>query len=180
MNGLQPYYVDQLRAVDALLLNLPPGYRLVVKEHPAMYGLRPLAVYRALRWRPGLTLLHPAVDSRSLIAGAALVVTVTGTVGLEAYLMGKPTLAFGRSFFAHLCRPAPALSALGDAMSELIATYEPPDEAAKEAAIARLMNIGADFSINDPWLGPSVLSPDNIAAARAYLWRHLARLGAAA
>ncbi len=179
INGLQPYYVDQLRAIDALLLNLPPGHRLVVKEHPAMVGMRPLSVYRALRRRPGLVLLHPAVDSRTLIAGAALVVTVTGTVGLEAYLMGKPTLTFGRSFFAHLCRSAPALSELGAVLADCVAAYAPPDEATKEAAIARLMNIGADFSINDPWLGPTVLSPDNIAAARAYLWRHLAQLGVA-
>lgn len=177
-NGLQPYYVDQLRAIDALILNLPPGHRLVVKEHPAMVGMRPLAFYRALRRRPALTLVLPEEDSRTLIAGAALTVTVTGTVGLEAWFMDKPALILGRAFFAHLCRPAPALGALRAALVEAIAAHRPLDESGKEAAIARLMNVGADFTIGDPWWGPSTLSAANVAAARAYLWRHLDRLGA--
>jgi hypothetical protein len=43
--------------------------------------------------------------------------------------------------------------------------------------IAKLVNIGADFLISDPWYNPTVMAPENIAAARAYLWCHLERLG---
>ena len=32
--------VDQLRAIDLLLAALPSDFRLVVKEHPAMVGIR--------------------------------------------------------------------------------------------------------------------------------------------
>ena len=180
INGLEPYFVDQLRAIDALLLNLPSDHRLVVKEHPAMYGLRPLSFYRTLRRRPGLVLLHPAVDSRALTEGAALVVTVTGTVGLEAYLLGRPCLSFGRNFFAHLCRRAPSLAELGAAMAEMIRAHVPANEDEKEIQIAKLLNVGADFDIGDPWFSPSVMAPANIAAARLHLWRHLAQLKEAA
>jgi len=173
INGLEPYFVDQLRAVDALLLNMPRGHWLVVKEHPAMYGVRSFDFYRELCRRPGLILLHPSMDSRRLVEGAALVVTITGTIGLEAYLLGKPCLSFGRNFFAHLCQPAPALSALRETMERLIASYVPASEAEKEIAIAKLLNIGADFIISDPWFSPSVLAPENIATAREHLWKHL-------
>ena len=176
INGLEPYFVDQLRAVDALLLNLPPGCRLVVKEHPAIVGVRPLRFYRALRRRPGLVLIHPSVDSRLLVEGAAVVATVTGTVALEAWLLGKPCLIFGRTFFAHLCRRAPALYELRAAMTDLIATHAPASEEQKEIEIAKLLNIGADFVIGDPWVNPRTTAPENVAAARRHLWRHLARL----
>jgi Capsule polysaccharide biosynthesis protein len=180
INGLEPYYADQLRVIDALLLNLPAGHRLVVKEHPAMVGMRPNDFYRDLRRRPGLVLLHPSGDSRALAEGAALVVTVTGTVGLEAWLMGKPCLMFGPTFFAHLCRKAPALGELGAAIAELVAAHAPASEEEKEIEIAKLLAIGADFTIGDPWFEPSVLATENVAAARGYLLRHLARLETAA
>jgi hypothetical protein len=178
VNGLEPYYVDQFRAVDALLLSLPAGHLLVVKEHPAIVGVRPVAFYRMLRRRPGLVLIHPSVDSRTLIEGAALVATVTGTVAFEAWLLGKPCLTFGRTFFTHLCRRAPALHDLRAAIGDAIAAHVPMREEEKEVEIAKLLNIGADFIITDPWVIPQTTAPENVAGARDYLWRHIARVEA--
>jgi CDP-glycerol glycerophosphotransferase (TagB/SpsB family) len=180
INGLAPYYIDQFRVIDALLLSLPPGYRLVVKEHPAMYGIRPRSFYRELRRRPGVVMAHPALDTRSLIARAEAVATVTGTIGIESYLLDKPCILFGRNFFSHLCQSAPALTELRDFLRELIAGYKPPSAAEKEIEIAKLVNIGGDFVIGDPWFIPTVMAQENIDAARDYLWRHLKRLGAVA
>jgi len=179
INGLEPYYVDQMRVIDALLLNLPKGHRLVVKEHPAMLGLRPAAFYRELRRRPGLVLAAPAIDTRELIRRAALTATVTGTIGLECFLLGKPCLSFGRNFFRHLCHSPPALGELRSFMNDIVGTHMPPSEEKKEIEIAKLLNVGADFLISDPWQFPSVMSDRNIAAARTYLWQHLARMRAA-
>jgi hypothetical protein len=180
INGLAPYYVDQFRTIDALLLSLPPGHRLVVKEHPAMYGLRPRSFYRELRRRPGVVMAQPAVYTRALIARAAAVATVTGTIGIESYLLDKPCILFGKNFFSHLCQEAPALPELRDFLIKLIDDYRPPSAAEKEIAIAKFVNIGGDFIIGDPWFTPTVMAPDNIRAARDYLWRHLKRLGVAA
>ena len=179
VNGLEPYFVDQLRAVDALLLNLPPGHRLVVKEHPAMVGLRPHRFYRELRRRPGLVLLHPSENSRALIAGSGIVASVTGTVGLEAWLMGKPSLLFGRNFFAHLCRRVESLHGLRSVTVDMIGTHVPASEETKEIEIAKLLNIAADFVIDDPWMNPRATAPANVAAAREFMWHHIARLEAA-
>jgi hypothetical protein len=177
INGLEPYYVDQLRVIDALLLSLPRGHRLVVKEHPAMVGVRPRAFYRDLRRRPGLTLAHPAADTRLLIDRASVVTTVTGTIGLESYLLGKPCMMFGRTFFSHLCYAAPPLRDLRPALERIVRDHVPATEAEKEVEVAGLLNVGADFLISDPWYNPTVMAAENVSAARAYLWHHLNRLG---
>jgi hypothetical protein len=179
INGLEPYYVDQTRVIDALLLCLPVGHRLLVKEHPAMYGVRSAAFYRRLRRRPGLTLAHPSLDTRELMQRASLTVTVTGTIGLECFLLGRPCLIFGRNFFRHLCFAAPAVSELREFVDRIIATYVPPTAEEGEVAIAKFWNIGGDFLIADPWFNPSVMSAENIAATREYLLRHIDRLRAA-
>lgn len=179
INGLEPYYVDQLRVIDALLLGQPQGHRLLIKEHPAMYGMRSAAFYRSLRRRPGLILAHPSLDTRELIARASLITTVTGTIGLECFLLGKPCVIFGRNFFRHLCFAAPAVSKLREFMETVIVTHVPPSDDEKAVEIAKLWNIGGDFLISDPWFNPSVMSHENIAAAREYLLRHVERLRAA-
>lgn len=180
INGLEPYYVDQFRVVDALLLNLPKGMRLVVKEHPVMRGFRSNAFYRELRRRPGLILLHPLVDSRALVERASLIATVSGTIGLESYLMGKPCVLFGRAFFSHLCLRAPALSELRAALDRLVESYRPATEAEKEIEIARLLHVAAEFEISNPYHFPETMAPHRIRAARDLLKRYLAKLPGAA
>lgn len=176
VNGLEPYYVDQTRAIDALLLNLPKGHYLVVKEHPAMYGVRPKAFYREMRRRPGLVLAHPSCDSRTLIKGSSLVVTVTGTVGFEAFLLGRPCVSFGANFFSHLCYRAPGGNELRQFIARLLETYRPPSESDKMIELAKLLNIGVDFVVGDPWGSPAVMSTANISGARECLLKELRRL----
>lgn len=176
INGLAPYFVDQFRAIDALLLNLPKGHCLVVKEHPAMYGMRQSSFYQEVRRRPGLLMVHPAVNTRHLMTHASIIVTVTGTVGLETFLLDKPCMLFGPSFFSHLCREAPALNELRDTLADMAERWRPPSDEQKEIEIAKLLNVSSDFLIADPWFCQMVMAPQNIAAAREYLHRHLRRL----
>ena len=176
INGIEPYYVDQTRIIDALLLNLPAGFQLLVKEHPAMCGMRPRAFYRELRRRPGVVLIHPQADTRTLIERAAVVCTVTGTIGLECYILDKPCVLFGRSFFAHLCASPPDLHRLRRFLEDLICNFHPPTEREKVIEIAKLLNVGGDFVIYDPWYSPIVMAPQNIRAARDYLWNHMMKL----
>jgi len=176
INGLEPYYVDQFRVVDALLLNLPVGSRLVVKEHPSMRGFRPLAFYRALRRKPGLILLHPEVDSRRLVEGATLVATVSGTVGLESYLLGKPCVMFGRAFFGHLCAHPPEITRMRPYLEQIIASYVPASEAEIEFELAKFLHIAGEFEIPNPYHFPETLAPHRIKAARDLLKRYLVHL----
>jgi hypothetical protein len=177
INGFEPYFVDQMRVIDLLLYNMPADYKLVVKEHPASIGIRSRDFYRSLRRKPGAVMAHPDVPSPRLIDGASLVVSVTGTVGLECYLLGKPAMLIGSVFFKHLCHHLGSFDGLGDQLRAIIANPQVATEDEREIEIAKLLNIGAEFVISDPWFVPGVCAPDNIAAAREHMWESINRRG---
>jgi hypothetical protein len=95
-----PHCVDQASLVEQVADALPPGYDLVVKEHPMSIGRNPISFLRRLRQRPNVRLVHPYASSHDLIREAEAVVVISSTVGLEALLYEKPVLTLGRPFFA--------------------------------------------------------------------------------
>jgi hypothetical protein len=95
-----PHCVDQASLVEQVADALPPGYDLVVKEHPMSIGRNPLSFLRRLRRRPNLRLVHPHSGSHELIRDSEAVVVISSTVGLEALLYEKPVLTLGRPFYA--------------------------------------------------------------------------------
>ena len=94
-----PYYLDQAALIDDLSKSLPVGHRLYVKEHLTNRGRRPLSFYRRIRETLGVRLLGPDEDTFALIRDAAAVAVITGTVGWEGLLLGKPVVSFGEVFF---------------------------------------------------------------------------------
>ncbi|MDV2502427.1 MAG: hypothetical protein RX318_00520 [bacterium] len=94
-----PYFVNQPYVVEAIAKSLPAGIRLYVKEHIRGVGGRKLGDYRAIRQNPAVRLIDPMVDAREILEGAQAVVTVTGTAGWEALLLGKPVLVLGNVFY---------------------------------------------------------------------------------
>ncbi len=175
INTLAQFFVAQERVIDLLRFALPPGYTLLVKEHPAMAGSRPLGFYARLRRMAGVRLVAPEVPMAALLPRAALVASVTGTVGLEAYLAGKPSLLFGRSFFAHLCGRADRIDGLAAEVARLIG-QAPATEDAMRDEIARLYHVAYPFAPFEPVYRPDVLSAGNIGAMLHGLMDHLARL----
>jgi hypothetical protein len=95
-----PHCVDQASIVEQVADALPPGYDLVVKEHPMSIGRNPLSFLRRLRRRENVRLVHPYASSHELIRESDAVVVISSTVGLEALLYEKPVLTLGRPFFA--------------------------------------------------------------------------------
>lgn len=175
INGLSPYFVDQTRALDRLILALPANYSLLVKEHPAMMGARESGFYQMLRRKPGVLLVHPKVSSLDLIRNASLVATVTGTVGLECYFLDKPCVMFGENFFKHLCLSWRDEGSTSSHILKLIDTYRAPSSEEKKREIAKFLNVGELFLLTDPLIAPAVLSPANLSASWIALHRHLER-----
>lgn len=99
---LSPYYFNQIELIKSIARSLPLHYKLYVKEHPAMKNRRPRSYYRQLLKLPNVKLINPETKSFDLIRGAKLITTITGTVGWEACLLGKPVITFGEVFYNSL------------------------------------------------------------------------------
>lgn len=119
---LAPDFSDQLAVIDRLATHIPLSHKLYVKEHPTMIGLRPTGFYERIRRHANVRLINPLTDSMALSRRADLVAVITGTVGWEAILMGRPVLMLGESFFSHLgfCHRGSDPAALGALIKDII------------------------------------------------------------
>lgn len=88
-------YVNQIEIVRMLAMSLPVDMMLVVKEHPWMVGKRSLAAYQKMLDIPRVRFADPALEARTLVKQSDLVAVVTGSVALEAAMLGKPVITFG-------------------------------------------------------------------------------------
>jgi capsule polysaccharide export protein KpsC/LpsZ len=141
-----------------------------------MAGSRPRSFYDDLRRLPGVVLVAPDVPIRPLIEKAGLIATVTGTIGLEAFLLDKPCVMFGRNFFAHLCHRGDKIDGLRDDIAALLANHRPTSQDEKVEAIARLYNVSYPFAVFEPYYRPEALSRGNIENFLDAMHDHLARL----
>ena len=82
-----------------------------MKEHLGALGDRSAGWYRRLAALPNVRLIDPHLDIYGLIRDAAIVVTISGTVGYEAALMGVPSIGLAPVYFAPiLANPVTAQS----------------------------------------------------------------------
>ena len=101
INTPAPYYVDQLRVIDEILLKRSNSNRiLVIKEHPAMYLKRNFSFYREIKKKPYVRIIRRDFDSIELIKKSSKVYSVTGTACLEAFYLEKPWKMLGDNFLS--------------------------------------------------------------------------------
>lgn len=93
------FYTDQLWLATQAAASLPVGYKLYVKEHPAMYSYRTRAFYKKLKNIPNVKLIPPTETGLKIAKHAKLIITLTGTCGWEGILFGKPAITFGDTFY---------------------------------------------------------------------------------
>jgi hypothetical protein len=94
-----PFYSDQENVITNLAFSLPPGVKLIVKEHVSNVGFMRKQFYRRLSALPNVVLAHQEVNIKELIRGSRGVVTLTSTAGFEALLLDKPVFYFGDVFY---------------------------------------------------------------------------------
>lgn len=178
INGLCPYFVDQKRAIEALLFSLPKHTKLVVKEHPGMVGIRPVEFYDDLKSHLSLHLLSPEVPSQLVIQESLVVATVTGTVGLEAFLLDKPCIQFGPNFFAHLNKKYKGLEDLKNWLSQIAdGKWQPPNHQDKVKEVAKFYEVSQPFFIFEPSFSRGCLDDKNIRNIAESLRLHFSKLG---
>jgi Capsule polysaccharide biosynthesis protein len=94
-----PRWVDQDYVVEQAAINAPYGIRIAVKENPKKFGLRGKAYYSRLVDLTNVDLIHPLVSNDLLIRNATVVLSIAGTVGMEAIALGKKVAILGRASY---------------------------------------------------------------------------------
>jgi len=91
---------NQLLVVDWLAKTAPPGWYVVVKEHPGATSPRPKGFWRLVRAYPNVIVAATFEDAMSLVNRSRAVADINGSVGQQAAAIGKPVVAFNKSFIA--------------------------------------------------------------------------------
>ena len=82
-----------------ICLILSPYFRVVVKEHLHMLGARGTAFYREVRNIPGVVSIPPLEFSNDVLALSAVVLMGAGSIGVEAFIRGKPVVTFSNTSY---------------------------------------------------------------------------------
>ncbi|MGB5811545.1 MAG: hypothetical protein WBG86_13490 [Polyangiales bacterium] len=160
-----PMYLDQLALVEDIAKSLPVGHQLYVKEHVSNRGRRPLAFYKRLRDTFGVRLLGPDEDTWSLIRGASAVAVITGTVGWEGLLFGKPVVTFGDVFYNECALTHRAGLLAKDRWHEVFrraVDEHQHDEVRLLEFVAAIQQSSRPGFLKNPNTFPAVLEPDNV------------------
>jgi hypothetical protein len=160
-----PMYLDQVALLEDIARSLPIGHRLYVKEHLSNRGRRPLAFYEAIKKIPAVRLLGPDTDTWELIRGAAAIAVITGTMGWEGLLFGKPVITFGSIFYNVLPQVYRASEVPKDGWYELLlraVTEHRRDDEALLAYLAAMHEGSYPGFMGNSLSFPDVLKPENV------------------
>lgn len=85
--------------VEQIIANTYHKMILLVKEHPSAMGLRKSKFYQQFSRNPAIHLIPFDVSSNEVIEKSDLVLTWTGSVGVEAIMRDKPLMTFGEAYY---------------------------------------------------------------------------------
>ncbi|WFP50649.1 hypothetical protein PL263_01170 [Methylomonas sp. EFPC3] len=163
INTPAPYFVDQMRAIDAIRHALPSDVVLVIKEHPVCILLRSGSFVRELLHKSGVVVAHYAMPSAEIVKRARITISVTGTATFEAYLLGRPSIALGNAFFSEALGGVCNLRDLRAKIAEKLDGKV--DDAEIIDFLARVFSVRKDIVFGSPGMaGEPVLREGNVTA----------------
>jgi hypothetical protein len=168
-----PRWVDQDRLIEQMVVNAPQGIKIVIKENPLCYGWRGKRYFGLLAKFTNVHLSHPLVDTQELLRRAAALVTITGSSGFEAILLGTRVAVLGRPAYSvfqgvrKLDWPEQIFEALADPAWRPEA-YEVELETFVAAFIQSVHALG-DVEPGRKWPAPKTAGPNFAAALRRTL-----------
>jgi hypothetical protein len=165
-----PYHTHQTSTAQNVAQSLPWDTVLYAKEHPLAVGTKPLGFYKRMKTMVNVRLIYPHVSSRSLIAASKGVVTITGTTGIEAMLLGKPVVTLGDVFYNFVPKLVQRARSVED-LPALIREFETstPDEKLLETFVTALLDESVEV---DPEQLGKVLLPLPLEKKLEHPWLH--------
>lgn len=96
-----PMYVNELSLIEAISKSIPINWKLYVKEHQNMIGIRKLEFYKKVNKLHNVKIVKSNFynDPKPWIENSLCVVTISGTSGFEAAMLNKPAIVFGNVFY---------------------------------------------------------------------------------
>lgn len=173
LQWMSPECFCQLGVIASLARDLPAGVILAVKDTIHAVGRRPNNFYDQIRDFKNVAPLDVMERGVDVVGRAAAVATISSTAGLEAAIMGKPVIMFGRhngyQFVPHVhlvTREEDLRPALRRALDGSIDR----NRAARDGARLRRALVNASFDLGqfDP-LRPGSFDQAGIAAAASAL-----------
>mgnify|MGYP003135032354 CR=1 FL=1 len=155
--GLQlmsPEFFHQHAMIVALASSLPAGTVLAIKENPKTMGCRHFSFYEQVSDLKNVMIMDDREPSLTLSEKSFAVSTVTGTAGLEAALLGKPVILFGRHNMFDVLPHAKVVHDFAD-LPDIVndAFEEPGDLAVNKSEAERYMGcvIAHSFDAQSVW-----------------------------
>jgi hypothetical protein len=99
---MAPYFNNQLEFARLVAQSMPGDMKLVVKDHPAMFGFRSRKFLEKLARTPNVTLVDFREPSESIMRKAKMIVSIGGTSTIEAAFFSLPVILFGNLGLAQL------------------------------------------------------------------------------
>ena len=94
-----PEFHNQVELINFIASNLPQGYRLATKEHPAMKGsLSPRDIKRFIVY-DNVSIIEPSTNNYQILKECDLVITVNSKSGFEGVLHHKPVITLSDTFY---------------------------------------------------------------------------------
>ncbi len=141
---------NQIETIRRLSQSIPLNWKLVIKEHPRDISYRTADYYRHLLEIPNVYFADPDISPFYLIQASQAVALVSGSVGLEAVIVGKPVIILGNVFYDILpetmVKKISSLSEFSNALNDLLKNYR-KDDTAIRAFIAAAMSESVNINL---------------------------------
>jgi len=95
-----PYFMNLLSTVEYLSKSLPFGHTLVVKEHPAINGMRGMLFYKKIQSLPNVILMNTNYNAKDIMKRSEVTIGFGGTTLLESIYLGKKIFIFEDTFYS--------------------------------------------------------------------------------
>ncbi len=95
LDVLAPLFNNQIETARQIAMQLPSEFTLVVKDHPNMYGRRPVSYLDKIRKTPNVKLIDFRHDGSKILSKSEILIASTGSIIMEAAILEKPCLQLG-------------------------------------------------------------------------------------
>jgi len=100
LSYLSEFFSNQVALIENLTKCLKVNQLLVIKEHPAQFGMLLTKKYQKLKKNNSQIVFLPStISSYDIIKKSDVIITLTSHLGWEALILGKPVFLLGKMFY---------------------------------------------------------------------------------